>query len=124
MKNEIKEILGKLETVAGKHTIEIREDGSKIERMPAFVVNELRLNNFSAKLLLDYITNLQGRFDALLEAHKITDELETEFQERNEKAIEFIKTTPSIDGYISHNAMMYMLLNILQGDDKNVKDKK
>ena len=59
MKDEIKEILNQLEIVARKHVVEVCEDGSKIETMPASVVNELRLNNYSAKLLLDYITNLQ-----------------------------------------------------------------
>lgn len=55
----IEEILFDLEIVARKHTIEVREDIGKIETMPASVVDELRLNNCSAKLLLDYITNLE-----------------------------------------------------------------
>ena len=59
MSDEIKEILNRLEIVARKHTIKVCEDGSKIETMPASVIDELRLNNYSSKLLLDYITNLQ-----------------------------------------------------------------
>ena len=59
MNDEIKELLNQLEIVAIKHTIEVCEDDSKIETMPASVVDELRLNNYSARLLLDYITNLQ-----------------------------------------------------------------
>ena len=61
MKDEIKEIINQLEIVARKHTIEVCEDGSKIETMPASVVDELRLNNYSSKILLDYITNLQEK---------------------------------------------------------------
>ncbi len=63
MKDEIKEILNQLEIVARKHTIELCEDCSKIETMSASVVDELRLNNYSSKLLLDYITNLQEEKD-------------------------------------------------------------
>ncbi len=59
MSDEIKEIINQLDIVAGKHTIEVCEDGSKIETMPASAIDELRLNNYSSKLLLDYITNLQ-----------------------------------------------------------------
>ena len=58
MTEEIKEILNQLEIVARKHTIEVLETGN-IETMPASVVDELRLNNYSAKILLNYITNLQ-----------------------------------------------------------------
>lgn len=65
MKDEIKEILFQLEIVARKHTVELCEDGSKIETMPASVVDELRLNNYSSKLLLNYITNLQEENERL-----------------------------------------------------------
>jgi hypothetical protein len=71
MKDEIKEILDQLEIVARKHTIEVCEDGSKIETMSASVVDELRLNNYSSKLLLDYITNLQHENDNLIKYNKI-----------------------------------------------------
>ena len=63
MKDEIKEIINQLEIVARKHTIEVCEDGSKIETMPASVVDELRLNNYSSKILLDYITYLQEELE-------------------------------------------------------------
>lgn len=64
MKDEIKEILDRLEIVARKHTIEICDDGN-IETLPASIVDELRLNNYSSKLLLDYITNLQEENERL-----------------------------------------------------------
>ena len=74
MTNEIKEILDKLEIVARKHTIEVCEDGSKIETMSASVVDELRLNNYSAKILLDYITNLQEEKENAVECLKYYEE--------------------------------------------------
>ena len=81
MNDDIKEILDKLEIVARKHTIEVCDDGSKIETMPASIVEELRLNNWSAKLLLDYITNLQHTEDLYNQLLKDYDEL----QQENEK---------------------------------------
>ena len=42
MKDEIKEIIDKLEIVARKHTIEVCDDGN-IETMPANVIDELRI---------------------------------------------------------------------------------
>ena len=81
MKDEIKEIINQLEIVARKHTIEVYEDGSKIETMPASVVDELRLNNYSSKILLDYITNLQeeihkkeAMYDSLAVDYRLSQE--------------------------------------------------
>ena len=86
MNNEIKEIINQLEIVARKHTIELCEDGSKIETMPASIVDELRLNNYSSKILLDYITNLQTieqQYSALLsENAELQEELKGYKQER------------------------------------------
>lgn len=64
MNEEVKEILFQLEIVARKHTIKVLDDGN-IETMPASVVDELRLNNYSAKILLNYITNLQKEKEKL-----------------------------------------------------------
>lgn len=84
MDNEnIKEILDKLEIVARKHTIEVCDDGSKIETMPASIVDELRLNNWSAKLLLDYITNLQHTEDLYNQLLKDYDDLQQELQRKD-----------------------------------------
>ena len=60
----IEEILYKLEIVARKHTIEVC-DGSKIETIPASLVNELRLNYFSAELLSNYIDNKDKEINRL-----------------------------------------------------------
>jgi len=60
---------------------------------------------------------LKERFDALLEAHKIADELETEYQERNEKAIEYIG-----NGNIGiPRKTRDKFIAILKGEDKDDK---
>lgn len=87
MSEEIKEIINRLEIVARKHTIEVCEDGSKIETMPASVVDELRLNNYTSKLLLDYITNLQvieREYSSLLSEN-------AELQQENDRLNNIIK---------------------------------
>lgn len=68
----IEEILHKLEIVARKHTIEVC-DGSKIETIPASLVNELRLNYFSAELLSNYIDNKEKEINRL---NNIIDEFD------------------------------------------------
>ena len=54
------DILTQLKIVGGEHTIKVHEEFIE-ETMPASVVHELRLNNFSAKILLGYINNLQNQ---------------------------------------------------------------
>lgn len=100
MTEEIKEILFQLEIVARKHTIKVTDTGN-IETMPASVVHELRLNNYSAKILLNYITNLQieneilkNQLDFIGEQNKCIDKLEKmikDYKQRNEKAVENAK---------------------------------
>lgn len=75
-------------------------------------------------VVLDYITDLEKRFNSLLEAHKICDEEEQEKQERIDKAIGFIKNTKVVS-YEQDEVYLfkdipegYDLLNILQGSDK------
>lgn len=59
MNNEIKEILDNIEYVADIHKVHIKDDYKVAEEIPSSLAKELRLNSYSAKLLLDYITNLQ-----------------------------------------------------------------
>jgi hypothetical protein len=94
-------------------------DDGNIETMPASVVDELRLNNYSAKILLNYITNLQKEnkeFYQLMEMQnkreyrsKFLKDFQKEhgknvfpdydeiykryddYKQRNEKAVEYIK---------------------------------
>lgn len=97
LKDEIKEILARLEIVARKHTIRVCDDGSKMETMPASVVDELRLNNFSAKLLLDYITNLQKENKELLERFSSKIEEVSNLIKENERLKEELKNRPIVD---------------------------
>ena len=146
MNDEIKEILNQLEIVSIKHTIEVCEDGSKIETMPASVVDELRLNNYSAKLLLDYITNLQEENEKAMRTMTLQNAI---LEERNDtidyyktivnKAIEYLTSYESIstiqgldniekNKQLDENTMNIMtsryldvhhnLLNILKGSDE------
>ena len=110
MKDEIKEILDILKD----NTYVPLEDGRDYKL----------LDKGDDKLLLDYIINIQERFNALLEAHKIADELETEYQERNEKAIEYIKSLCYIESKnewftYGDDLSPEHIVNILQGEDKD-----
>lgn len=61
MKNkEIEELLNELKDVAERHTIEIREYGA-VETIPSSISKELRLNSYSANLLLSHIEQLEKR---------------------------------------------------------------
>lgn len=106
MSEEAKEILFQLEIVARKHTIKVTDTGN-IETMPASVVDELRLNNYSAKILLNYITNLQKENEQLrteLNSHKL----------KNEKATSLIKRLQKQYGYVLDD----LLFLLLQGGDE------
>ena len=110
MNNDIKEILHQLETVGRKHTIEICEDGSKIETMPASVVDELRLNNYSAKLLLDYITNLEEEIKRQEKAQVILD---------NQNAELYNKLTNLQEKYDKALTDVDKILNVLLGESND-----
>jgi arginine deiminase len=85
LKDEIKEILDNLKYTAKKHTIQVLENGEKIEHCPQEIETELRLNTYSANILYDYITNLQH----IEQDHqKLNGELREEnkkLQEENER---------------------------------------
>lgn len=65
-KEELNKILFSLEDVARKHTIEVCDNGSMIEFMSA-QIDELRLNNYSAKILLNYINKQKEVLDKIKE---------------------------------------------------------
>lgn len=61
MKNkEIEELLNELKDVAKRNTIEVKEYGV-IETISSSIAKELRLNNYSANLLLSYIEQLEKK---------------------------------------------------------------
>ena len=94
MKDEIKEILDKLNNKA-EHYI---------------------LYNYEVKLLLDYITNLQEKYERMKENAEILSNGYNELEKRIEKAIEYINKTSFY--YKSHYGFKNDLLNILNGDDE------
>lgn len=132
MSEETKEILFQLEIVARKHTIKVLDTGN-IETMPASVVDELRLNNYSAKILLNYITNLQKENENLLyeingylkEKEELKEKINKleDYKQRNEKAVEYIKewwyekNTRDINRIVSLGDKRIDLYNILQGEN-------
>lgn len=94
MNKEIEELLKELKDVAERHTIEIREYGV-VETIPQSISKELRLNSYSANLLLSYIEQLENNRD---------------------KAIEYInKTVFNEKGYIN---FCYELEKMLKGDSE------
>lgn len=90
MKEEIKEILDKLKYTAKKHTIQILENGGKIERCPQEIETELRLNTYSAKILLDYITNLQEERDMFKTSFETMSKNYFEEKSKIDNAIKYI----------------------------------
>lgn len=73
-----------------------------------------------SKILLDYIKELQERFNALMEAHKIADELNNIYEDRIDRAIEYIE---EYQRKIWLDKNIYIedyddLINILKGSDK------
>lgn len=127
MKEEIKEILDRVKNLKSKCNYCL-----KIGKNMYIPRHDKQTDNLIEAICLindmvDYITNLQERFNALLEAHKIADELETEYQERNEKAIEYIEEHIKYECDDTFNGMSFYsyhlydfkkddLLNILKGD--------
>ncbi len=65
MTEKIKEILNNLRYTAKEHTIQVLENSGMIESCPQQIPTEMRLNSYSAKILLDYITNLQQENEKL-----------------------------------------------------------
>lgn len=116
MSEELKTILDKLEIVARKHTIEVCEDGSKIETMPASIVDELRLNNYSAKLLLNYI---QQKENIIKEVREKVDNFDVfkEFTFPLMKRDEEQQVKSSID-YEWRKSIKEPILEILEKENK------
>lgn len=74
MNKEIKELLNELKDVAERHTIEIKEYGV-VETITSSINKELRLNSYSANLLLSYIEQLENNRDKAIE---LLNKLETQ----------------------------------------------
>lgn len=123
MKDEIKEILDKLKDTADTSFFAICGTKEELENIPKSISKALHITDKHAKLLLDYITNLQEENENLQEKLNLAMETidigventyikTTDYKKRIDKAIEWVKKN-----------MYYFprpdeLLNILQGSDK------
>ena len=59
MKDEIKEILNDLRKTADNTIFAVCSSQEELDKMPRYTANFMSINDRKAKLLLDYITNLQ-----------------------------------------------------------------
>lgn len=91
MKDEIKEILDDLRKTADNTIFAVCSSQEELDKMPKYTANFLSINDRKAKLLLDYITNLQEENKRLKQK---CDFYHNEFIEekiKNCKAREYIK---------------------------------
>ena len=79
MGEEIKEILDKLNKTADNHLFVICSSQKELDEIPKYTSNFLSVNDRQAKLLLNYITNLQRKVEQLENIRKETIEYMKEF---------------------------------------------
>lgn len=117
MNNEIKEILDNLKDTADTSFFAICGTKEELENMPKSVSKVFHITDKHAKVLLDYITNLQKENDTLFK-----DKLDTqkELCNRIYKAIEEINYWGIDKEHNDDSAMRFALnnlLDILQGSE-------
>lgn len=114
MKEEIKEILDNLR-------FSYEQNKELYEKYNQDVMRYI-IHLKEAKLLLDYITNLQEKYERMKENADILSNGYNELEKRNEKAIEYIKDVSREtlnNGRVFYNELPAQdLLNILKGEDK------
>jgi len=99
MNNEIKEILEELESLF------------EVSEAPEHIIKDF-------DKIKDYITNLQEKYNDLLEVHKIENNDIQELLERKEKAINRISLMRMDDITIETHKALNEILNILKGSDE------
>ena len=72
MSEEIKEILDKLNKTADNHLFVICSSQKELDEIPKYTSNFLSVNDRQAKLLLNYITNLQQKVEQLEKENEAT----------------------------------------------------
>ena len=120
MNEDIKEILDNLKYTAKKHTIQVLENGGKIEHCPQEIETELRLSTYSANLLLNYITNLQEENQKLKDANKrifanvnddkllISNAMHyAQLQDCKKENQKLVKVIDELEKYIKENSIYY-----------------
>ena len=130
MNNEIKEILDNLKYVSNQIEIYTHDGNIKSKDIPSSLSKEVRIYSYGAKVLLDYITNLQEENENLRSTNHQFATLNTSlrsdrdnYKYRIDKAIEYIKEMCWIDkeyGYCNYGDDLRPehIVNILEGDDK------
>lgn len=140
MNNEIKEILDKLKDTADTSFFAVCSSQEELDKMPKSITKILSISSKDAKMLLDYITNLQQENERLKETNvycnrtdcvgRIKDsrkydsvyQKKEDYKSRCEKAIEYIDKQKK-KMYKSRNKIaMFILMkleNILQNGSKN-----
>jgi len=87
MSEEIKEILDKLNKTADNPLFVICSSQKELDKIPKYTANFLSVNDRQAKLLLNYITNLQQKVE---EKNKEIDRLNNIINELEKYLIEHI----------------------------------
>lgn len=94
MSEEIKEILDKLNKTADNPLFVICSSQKELDKIPKYTANFLSVNDRQAKLLLNYITNLQQKVEQLENIRK--------------EAIKFLENEENImDTYYKHDFRKY-----------------
>ena len=108
MSEEIKEILDKLNKTADNPLFVICSSQKELDKIPKYTANFLSVNDRQAKLLLNYITNLQQKVEQLENIRKEV----IEYLEYQLSQMDFEKDTKAK----MLGAMTIVLLN--KGSDK------
>ena len=111
MNDEIKEILDELKYISNDIKVHIQDENIKAKEIPSSMVKELRLNSYSAKLLLDYLTNLQ-------QIEQDHQKLNGELREENKRLNNIINELKQ-----KNNLAENILYDYLYNDNKITKER-
>lgn len=119
MSEEIKEIINDIRKTADNSIFVVCSSREELDKIPKYTANFLSVNDRQAKILLDYITNLQEENNRL---NNIIKELTQENLKRSDKIDELLEIKNKAIDYIEEKGRLKYkpdeLINILQGSDK------
>ena len=115
MNDETKEILDNLRKTADNSVFVVCSSQEELDKIPKYTANFLSVNHRQAKLLLDYITNLQQKYNDNVSKYEKLLEKYFNMRHRVDNAIDYIV------GYNLANSIILErsyadLLKILQGE--------
>lgn len=117
MSEEIKEILDKLNKTADNPLFVICSSQKELDKIPKYTANFLSVNDRQAKLLLNYITNLQQKVE---EKNKEIDRLNNIINEIQDMCREeyYKKNTTDIDSIgLSNNIWVMIYMKIKENNN-------